>query len=80
MSGDAGVVRHLEVIAERIDALLARERADLEVSAAGDDEISRRVAKSLNRMAEEFSRSVNRGAAEIRGMAQALRPEERCEP
>lgn len=65
---------HLDAIADRIEALMRRERQRLPVSAAGDDEVSRRVGQTLNRMAEEFLRSADHGVVEIRRMAETLRP------
>ncbi|SEH50610.1 PE family protein [Mycolicibacterium rutilum] len=74
MSSDsAAVAVQLEAIAERIVSLMRREDANLSVSAAGGDDVSRRVAGALNRRAEEFIRSVDRGADEIRLLASALR-------
>lgn len=68
----AVAARQLEAIADRIACLMQSECASLSVSAAGRDEVSRQVAGALNRMAEEFVRSVDRGVDEARLLATAL--------
>jgi hypothetical protein len=64
--------KQLKDLADRVDTLLAKEAPNLTVSAAAQDEVSGRVAATLNDVHTMFVRSSEQGTAEMREIAATL--------
>ena len=60
-------------MADRIDKLMQTEAPNLTVVAAGRDEVSQRVASTLNEVHSDFAKSSDQGINEIREIAATLR-------
>ncbi|CAN5615603.1 hypothetical protein BH11ACT6_BH11ACT6_35450 [soil metagenome] len=69
----ADVSARLDELADRVEKLIDAESANLAVSAAGRDEVSQRVATSLNDVHGTFVTSTVDGTNEIREIAATLR-------
>jgi hypothetical protein len=67
------VSKRLDGLADRIGTLMQAEAPNLEVVAAGRDEVSARVASTLNEVHGEFTKSADQGATEIHEIAATLR-------
>ena len=65
--------RQLEELASRAERLMQEEAAGLTVAAAGRDEVSQRVASTLNDVHADFRKLTDQGANEIREIAATLR-------
>jgi PE family len=65
--------KQLDALADRIEGLMHNEASNLTVVAAGRDEVSQRVASTLNDVHGGFTKSTDRGMIEIRETAAALR-------
>lgn len=65
--------RQLDELASRAEKLMKDEADNLTVDAAGRDEVSGRVASTLNDVHADFRRMADQGANEIREMAATLR-------
>jgi phage-related protein len=63
----------LDVLADRIDRVTKNEAPNLTVVASGGDEVSQRVASTLNDVHSDFIRSSDRGSNEVREVAATLR-------
>lgn len=67
----------LDALAGRVEQLLQHEAQNLSVLAGARDEVSERVAKTLNDVHGQFSDSANRGVTEMRETAATLRSQAR---
>ncbi|WP_216901211.1 PE family protein [Nocardia alni] len=67
------VVTRLDTLADRIETELRVSESGVRVTAAGADEVSCRVAGSLNRLGESYRASVLDGVCEIRALSRAMR-------
>lgn len=63
----------LDDLATRVETLLRTEGPDLTVTAPGADEVSQRVAATLNEVHASFTASTDGGVAELRQIAATLR-------
>ncbi|WAJ46361.1 PE family protein [Mycobacterium sp. Aquia_216] len=63
----------LDALASRAEKLMQTEAPNLTVTAAARDEVSQRVASTLNDVHSQFSKSADQAKAEIRRMAASLR-------
>lgn len=68
-----GLCQQLDVLADRVQRVMGDESAPLTVIAAGRDEVSQRVAHTLNDVHSSFGAAVDRGAGDIRTLASTLR-------
>ena len=69
--GDA--TKQLDELANRVEKLMSTEAPNLTVTASGRDEVSQRVASTLNEVHAQFTKSSEQGANEIREVAATLR-------
>jgi hypothetical protein len=65
--------KQLDALADRVTQLMNAESLNLTVSAAGRDEVSQRVAATLNDVRAAFTTSTSEGIDEIRQAAAMLR-------
>jgi phage-related protein len=65
--------KQLDALAARIDKLMETEASNLTTTAAGRDEVSQRVAATLNDVHGGFTTSTDQGTTEIREIAATLR-------
>jgi PE family len=65
--------KQLDELADRVDKLMQAEAPNLAVTASGRDEVSQRVAATLNDVNAAFAKSVGQGTNEIREVAATLR-------
>jgi PE family len=63
----------LDALASRVEQLMQTETPNLSVQAGARDEVSQRVANTLNGVQDAFGASVERGAIEMRETAATLR-------
>ncbi|MGE0217120.1 PE family protein [Mycolicibacterium sp.] len=63
----------LDDLATRVETLLRAEGPNLAVTAPGVDEVSQRVAATLNEVHQFFTASTDAGVAELREIAATLR-------
>jgi hypothetical protein len=63
----------LDALADRIDKVMEAEAPNLTVEASGRDEVSQRVASTLNDVHSDFAKSTGQGANEVREVAATLR-------
>ena len=69
----AEVSRELDELADRVHRVLADEAANLTVSASGRDEVSQRVASTLNEVHTQFGTVADQGLGEMHEVAATLR-------
>ncbi|WP_051574306.1 PE family protein [Mycobacterium sp. URHB0044] len=69
----ADVTRQLDELANRAQRVLADEATNLTVTAPGRDEVSQRVAGTLNEVHSTFSAAADRGLVEMHEVAATLR-------
>lgn len=67
------VTRQLDELANRVQRLMADEATNLTVTASGRDEVSQRVASTLNEVHTSFGTTADQGLTEIREVAATLR-------
>jgi hypothetical protein len=65
--------KQLHELANRIEKLMNTEAPNLTVIAPGRDEVSQRVASTMNEVHAAFSKSTDQGIVEIREVAATLR-------
>jgi hypothetical protein len=65
--------KQLDALVARVDKLMATETPNLVASAPGRDEVSQRVAATLNTVQASFSSSADRGVTALREAAATLR-------
>jgi PE family protein len=63
----------LDALASRVEQLMQTETPNLSVQPGGHDEVSQRVANTLNGVHDTFGTSVERGVTEMRETAATLR-------
>jgi hypothetical protein len=63
----------LDALASRVEQLMQTENPNLSVQPGGRDEVSQRVANTLNGVHDAFCTSVERGVTEMRETAATLR-------
>ena len=69
----AEVSRQLDELAGRVERVLQDEAGNLTVTASGRDEVSQRVANTLNEVHTSFGTSADRGLGEMHEVAATLR-------
>lgn len=69
----ADVSRQLDELANRAQRVLADEAANLTVTASGRDEVSQRIAGTLNEVHSTFGTAADRGLGEMHEVAATLR-------
>ena len=69
----ADSTRQLDGLADRLQNLMKTEGANLAVSDAARDEVSQRVASTLNHVHDAFAGSADQGANQIHEVATTLR-------
>jgi ElaB/YqjD/DUF883 family membrane-anchored ribosome-binding protein len=69
--GDA--TRQINQLADRIEQLMQTEGQHLSVSEPAHDEVSQRVASTLNQVHDDFVDATTKGANQIREIAEKLR-------
>ncbi|MUL78879.1 PE family protein [Mycolicibacterium sp. CBMA 226] len=69
----ADATKQLEALAARIEHVMRAEAPALTVTAPGRDEVSQRVATTLNEVHSDFSTSADAGVGQLRGAALTLR-------
>jgi tetrahydromethanopterin S-methyltransferase subunit G len=65
--------KRLDELADRVQKLMQTEAPNLAVTASGRDEVSQRVAATLNDVHTAFTTSTDQGTNEIREIAATLR-------
>lgn len=65
--------KQLDALAARVEQLMATEGPNLTVTAAGRDEVSLRVASTLNAVHTQMATSIGEGNEQIRATAATLR-------
>jgi phage-related protein len=65
--------KQLDELATRVEKTMQAEAANLAVTASASDEVSQRVASTLNEVHAEFTKSSDQGVNEIREVAATLR-------
>jgi len=65
--------KQLDALASRIEKLMTTEGPNLTVTAAGRDEVSGRVASTLNTVHAQMAASIGEGNDQIRATAATLR-------
>src|SRR5689334_18049328 len=65
--------KQLDELAARVEKLMGNEAANLTVTAPGRDEVSQRVASTMNDVHAAFAKSTDQGINEIREVAATLR-------
>jgi hypothetical protein len=69
----ADATKQLDELAGRVEKVMQTEAPNLTATASGRDEVSQRVAATLNEVHAEFSRSSDQGINEVREVAATLR-------
>lgn len=69
----AEVSRQLDELANRVERVLKDEATNLTVTAAGRDEVSQRIATTLNEVHTAFGVSAGQGLGEMHEVAATLR-------
>ena len=69
----ADATKQLDALASRVEKLMATEGPNLTVTAAGRDEVSGRVASTLNAVHAKVAASIDQGNDQIRATAATLR-------
>jgi hypothetical protein len=67
------VTRQLDDLANRLQQVMDAEKHNLTAVASSRDEVSQRVARTLNEVHESFTQASNHGTDEIHDMAATLR-------
>jgi ElaB/YqjD/DUF883 family membrane-anchored ribosome-binding protein len=66
-------MRQLDDLANRIEQVMKVEALQLEVSPTGRDEVSQRIASTLNEVHTAFAAASDKGVVEMREVAATLR-------
>ena len=69
----AEATKQLDALASRIEQLMTTEGPNLTVTAAGRDEVSGRVASTLNAVHAQMAGSIGQGNEQLRATAATLR-------
>lgn len=67
------VSRQLDELANRVQRVMDDEAPNLTVTASGRDEVSQRVANTLNEVHASFGTSTDQGLAQFRDVAGTMR-------
>lgn len=67
------VTRQLDELANRMQRVLDTERPNLTTIASGHEEVSQRVAQTLNEVHGSFTKASDQGANEIREVSATMR-------
>lgn len=67
------ISRELDELANRVQRVMADEAPNLAVTASGRDEVSQRIAQTLNEVHTSFGTSTDQGMAEVHEVAATLR-------
>jgi hypothetical protein len=67
------VSRQLDELATRVERVLRDEATNLTVTASGRDEVSQRIAASLNEVHTAFGKAAGEGLGEMHEVAATLR-------
>jgi hypothetical protein len=67
------VSRQLDDLASRVQRVMHDEAANLTVTASGRDEVSQRVAATLNEVHTSFGTAADKGLTEVHEVAATLR-------
>lgn len=67
------VSKQLDELADRMQRVMQTELPNLNVIASGNDEVSQRVAHTLNEVHGSFTKASDQGSNEIQEVAAALR-------
>jgi tetrahydromethanopterin S-methyltransferase subunit G len=67
------VSRQLDELATRVERVLRDEATNLTVTASGRDEVSQRIAASLNEVHTTFGKAAGEGLGELHEVAATLR-------
>ena len=67
------VTRQMDELANRVHRVIEDEAANLTVTASGRDEVSQRIAATLNEVHTSFGTTADQGLTEIREVAATLR-------
>ena len=67
------VTRQLDDLAARVERVMTDEATNLTVTASARDEVSQRIASTLNEVHASFHTTSERGLTEIREVAATLR-------
>jgi len=65
--------KQLDALASRVEQVMATEGPNLTVVASGRDEVSGRVASTLNAVHDQMASSIDAGNAQLRQTAATLR-------
>jgi phage-related protein len=69
----AEAIQNLDKLADRVENLMTTEAPNLDVTAPAGDEVSQRVATTLNDVHATFAKSAGQGTNEMREIAATLR-------
>ncbi|OKH85603.1 PE family protein [Mycobacterium sp. ST-F2] len=69
----ADATKQLDELANRVEKVMQTEAPNLTVTASGRDEVSQRVAATLNQVHDAFGKSAEQGFTEIREVSATLR-------
>ncbi|MFV8142216.1 PE family protein [Mycolicibacterium senegalense] len=69
----ADATKQLDELADRIEKVMHTAAPNLTVTASGRDEVSQRVASTLNQVHGDFVRASDQGTNEVREVAATLR-------
>ena len=67
------VTRQLDELADRVQRVMADEATNLTVTASGRDEVSQRIASTLNEVHASFGTAAEKGLGEMHEVAATLR-------
>jgi hypothetical protein len=67
------VTQQLDALAGRVQRVMADEAPNLAVTASARDEVSQRVASTLNEVHSSFGAATDQGLGEMRDVASTLR-------
>ena len=69
----ADATKQLDALASRVEKLMATEGPNLTVTPAARDEVSQRVASTLNEVHAQLAKSIDQGNNQLRETAATLR-------
>jgi phage-related protein len=67
------VTRQLDALADRVQQVMTAEAANLTVTPSARDEVSQRVAETLNEVHTRYGAATEQGVTELREVAATLR-------
>jgi hypothetical protein len=72
-AGVDDVSKQLDALADRIQHVLDTEKPNLTAVASGRDEVSQRVAQTVNKVHESFTKAADQSVNEVHEVAATLR-------